>query len=92
MVKRNLVIITCRWSIYIGIFFFFFASILGYASHVSIDTLVKKSVIVGCLFSSVFFVMMRILTRLIPDSIFKENEKQSGNGNDSQEQTTVDSS
>jgi len=92
MLKRNLMILTCRLSIYIGIFIFFFACILGYASHVSIDTLVKKAIIVGCLFGFVFFAMMRILTKLIPDTRYKVNEKESSNGNDSQGQTAAESS
>ena len=85
-------VLSCRWSIYIGIFFFFFACILGYASHVSIDALVKKAIIVGCLFGIAFLVMMKIVTGLIPDTIYEVNEKQGTNGNDSQGETTVDSS
>jgi len=69
MIKRQLIVIGLRSSIYIAIFVFFLACILGYASSLAIETLIQKAIIAGILFGSVSFVMIRMLVRFVPENI-----------------------
>ncbi|MDR4505526.1 MAG: hypothetical protein MRK01_12170 [Candidatus Scalindua sp.] len=92
MSKRTLTILTCRWTIYVGIFVFFAACCLGYVSHVSVDVVVKKAIIAGSFLGVVFFFSMRCLVNLIPDETHAVQEKNIGSVTDSQDQTVEVSS
>ncbi len=85
MRKRDLAIITYRWSIYIGIFVFFFSCFLGYLSHVTVDTMVKKAIIAASLLGVVFFISMRFIVNLLPDEKSSVSEMDNSSVDDSQE-------
>ncbi len=84
MIRQQLALIGYKSSIYIAVIMFFLACALGYASNLDIDTLIQKSVIAGCLTGLVFFVLVRILVKNVPENIGevndmeRDNEKQSG--------------
>ncbi|GJQ58255.1 MAG: hypothetical protein D8M57_02795 [Candidatus Scalindua sp. AMX11] len=86
MTKRNLTILSCSWSIYIGIFAFFFACILGYFSHVPIDTVVKKAIIAGSLLGVMFFLSIKYLVNMIPDVTHVVKQDVNGSDKDSQDE------
>lgn len=92
MTKRELAIITCRWSIYVSIFVFFSACFLGYVCHVSVDVVVKKAIITGFFLGSVFFLSMRYLVNLLPDESHTVDEKGNSSTADSQDQAAGASS
>lgn len=69
MIKGQLMFIRYKYSVYISISIFFIACFLGYVSNVSVDVLVKKAIIAGCGLGLAFFVLMGVLTSIIPDNI-----------------------
>ncbi len=91
MLNRKLTLIGCKGSIYIAIFVFFFACFLGYVSNVSVDMLVKKAIIAGCLFGFIFFVAVRLLIKSISENITIVNDKEKNKDNVSHEQPLRDS-
>ncbi len=66
-------------GIYIAVSVFFLACALGYASNLDIDTLIQKAVIAGCLTGLIFFVLVKILVKNVPENIGVVNEKESDN-------------
>ncbi len=64
-----------RSSIYIAMFVFFLACVLGYASRLAIETLIQKAVIAGILFGLTSFVMIKMLVKFVPENIGIENNK-----------------
>ncbi len=74
-------LIGLRSSIYIAMFVFFLACILGYASGLAIETLVQKAVIAGSLFGLTSFVMIKMLVKFVPENIGVENNKGINDGN-----------
>jgi hypothetical protein len=66
-------LIGLRFSIYIAIFVFFLACVLGYASGLAIETLIQKAVIAGSLFGLTSFVMIKILVKFVPENIGVKN-------------------
>ncbi len=81
MIRHQLILIGLRSSIYIAIFVFFLACVLGYASGLAIETLIQKAVIAGILFGLTSFVMLKILVKFIPENIGVENSKDINNEN-----------
>ncbi len=81
MIRHQLILIGLRSSIYIAIFIFFFACILGYASGLAIETLIQKAVIAGSLFGLTSFVMIKMLVKFVPNNIGVENNKNINEGN-----------
>ncbi len=81
MIKHQLILIGLRSSIYIAIFIFFLACILGYASNLAINTLIQKAVIAGSLFGLVSFVMIKMLVKFVPENIGVEDNENSDDGN-----------
>ncbi len=81
MIRHQLILIGLRSSIYIAIFVFFLACVLGYASGLTIETLIQKAVIAGSLFGLTSFVMLRIVVKFIPENIGLENSKDINNEN-----------
>ncbi len=86
MTKSYLTILSCRWSIYIAIFTFFFACVLGYVSHVPIDAVVKKAIIAGSVLGVMFFLSIKFLVNMIPDVTHVVNEEVSGSDKDPQDE------
>ncbi len=81
MIRHQLILIGLRSSIYIAIFVFFLACVLGYASGLVIETLIQKAVIAGILFGLTSFVMLKILMKFVPENIGVENKKDINNEN-----------
>ena len=81
MIRHQLTLIGLRSSIYIAIFIFFLACILGYASNLAINTLIQKAVIAGSLFGLTSFVMLKILVNFVPENIGVKNSKDINNEN-----------
>ncbi len=81
MIKHQLILIGLRSSIYIAIFIFFLACILGYASNLAINTIIQKAVIAGSLFGLVSFVMIKMLVKFVPENIGVEDNENSDDGN-----------
>ena len=79
MIRHQLLLIGVRFSIYIAIFVFFLACVLGYASGLAIETLIQKAVIAGSLFGLTSFVMLKMLVRFVPGDIGVENRKNINN-------------
>ena len=69
MIRHQLLIIGYKSSIYIAMFVFFLACILGYASNLAVDTLIQKAVIAGCLTGLIFFVLVKMLVKNVPEDI-----------------------
>jgi hypothetical protein len=82
MIRHQLILIGLRSSIYIAIFVFFLACVLGYASGLAIETLIQKAVIAGSLFGLTSFVMLKMLVRFVPVNIGVENSKGINNENE----------
>ncbi len=74
MIRHQLILISLRSSIYIAIFVFFLACVLGYASGLAIETLIQKAVIAGSLFGTISFVMIKILVKFVPENIGVRNK------------------
>ena len=81
MIRHQLILIGLRSSIYIAVFVFFLACVLGYASGLAIETLIQKAVIAGILFGLTSFVMLKILVKFVPENIGVENSKDINNEN-----------
>ena len=81
MIRRQLILIGLRSSIYIAVFVFFLACVLGYASGLAIETLIQKAVIAGSLFGLTSFVMLKILVKFVPENIGVGNSKDINNEN-----------
>ncbi len=81
MIRHQLTLIGLRSSIYIAIFVFFLACVLGYASGLTIETLIQKAVIAGSLFGLISFVMLKILVKSVPENIGVGNSKDINNEN-----------
>ncbi len=81
MIRHQLILIGLRSSIYIAIFVFFLACVLGYASGLTIETLIQKAVIAGSLFGMASFVMLKILVKFVPENIGVKNSKDINNEN-----------
>ena len=81
MIRQQLALIGYKSSIYIAVIVFFLACALGYASNLDIDILIQKSVIAGCLTGLVFFVLVKILVKNVPENIGVVNEMESDHGN-----------
>jgi hypothetical protein len=81
MIRHQLILIGLRFSIYIAIFVFFLACVLGYASGLAIETLIQKAVIAGSLFGLTSFVMTKMLVKFVPKNIGVENNKNINEGN-----------
>ncbi len=81
MIRHQLILIGLRSSIYIAIFVFFLACVLGYASGLAIETLIQKAVIAGILFGLTSFVMLKILVKFVPENIGVGNKKDINNEN-----------
>ncbi len=81
MIRHQLILIGLRSSIYIAIFVFFLACVLGYASGLTIETLIQKAVIAGSLFGLTSFVMLKILVKFVPENIGVKNSKDINNEN-----------
>ena len=79
MIRQQLALIGYKSSIYIAVIVFFVACALGYASNLDIDTLIQKSVIAGCLTGLVFFVLVKILVKNVPENIGEINNMESDN-------------
>ena len=79
MIRQQLALIGYKSSIYIAVIVFFLACALGYASNLDIDTLIQKSVIAGCLTGLVFFVLVKILVKNVPENIGEINNMESDN-------------
>jgi hypothetical protein len=77
MMRQQLALIGYKSSIYIAVIVFFIACALGYASKLDIDTLIQKSVIAGCLTGLVFFVLVKILLKNVPENIGEVNDMES---------------
>lgn len=75
--RQQLALIGYKSSIYIAVIVFFIACALGYASKLDIDTLIQKSVIAGCLTGLVFFVLVKILLKNVPENIGEVNDMES---------------
>lgn len=73
MLKRLLILIGYKTSVYIAVFVFFLACFLGYASNLDFETLIQKAVISGCLSGSTSFVLIRMLVKYVPEDISIEN-------------------
>ena len=80
MIRQQLTLIGLRASIYIAIFVFFLACILGYASNLAIETLIQKALIAGSLFGLTSFVMAKMLVKFVPQNIGVENNKDINDG------------
>ncbi len=80
MIRQQLALIGYKSSIYIAVIVFFLACALGYASNMDIEILIQKAVIAGCLTGLVFFILVKILVKNIPENIgvVNENEKNDG--------------
>jgi len=83
MIRRRLILLGFKSSVYIAVFVFFFACFLGYASNLAIDTLIQKAVIAGCLLGLTSFVSIRMLVKYVPENIGMVEDKNSNNGNKS---------
>jgi len=81
MIRHQLILIGLRSSIYIAVFVFFLACVLGYASGLAIETLIQKAVIAGSLFGLTSFVMLKILVNFVPENIGVKNSKDINNEN-----------
>ncbi|MFQ5686618.1 MAG: hypothetical protein ACE5GV_08155 [Candidatus Scalindua sp.] len=81
MIKHQLLMIGFRSSIYITMFVFFLSCVLGYASGLSIETIIQKAVIAGSLSGLTSFVMIKMLVRLVAGNIGVGNNKNINNGN-----------
>lgn len=81
MIRHQLILIGLRYSIYIAIFVFFLACVLGYASGLAIETLIQKALIAGILFGLTSFVMLKILVKFVPENIGVGNSKDINNEN-----------
>ncbi len=81
MIKQQLVLIGFKSSIYIAVIVFFVACIIGYASHLAIETLIQKAVISGCLTGLVSHVFVRMLVKYVPENIGMVDGKDSKDGN-----------
>jgi len=81
MIRHQLILIGLRSSIYIAVFVFFLSCVLGYASGLTIETLIQKSVIAGSLFGLTSFVMLKILVKFVPENIGVKNSKDINNEN-----------
>ena len=81
MIRHQLILIGLRSSIYIAMFVFFLACVLGYASGLAIETLIQKAVIAGSLFGLTSFVMLKILVKFVPENIGAGNSKDINNEN-----------
>ncbi len=79
-------ILNCKWCIYIGVLVFFIACVLGYASHGSVDAVVKKAIIAGSSLGVVFYFSMRVLISMLPDTIHKVGDSDKSSVDDSQGQ------
>jgi len=75
--KQRLALIGYKSSIYIAVIVFFLACAIGYASNLDIDTFIQKSVIAGCLTGLVFFVLVKILLKNVPENIGEVNDMES---------------
>ena len=75
MIRHQLILIGLRSSIYIAIFVFFLACVLGYASGLAIETLIQKAVIAGSLFGLTSFVMLKMMVKFVPENIGVKNNK-----------------
>ncbi|MCP4253809.1 MAG: hypothetical protein GY775_10440 [Candidatus Scalindua sp.] len=69
MIKQRIAVIGFRFSIHIAVIVFFASCIIGYASNLSPETLIQKSVIAGCLTGLTAFVLVKMLVKYIPDNI-----------------------
>ena len=81
MIRHQLLLIGVRASIYIAMFVFFLACVLGYASGLVIETLIQKAVIAGILSGLTSFVMLKILVKFVPENIGVKNSKDINNEN-----------
>ena len=81
MIRHQLILIGLRFSIYIALFVFFLACVLGYASGLAIETIIQKAVIAGSLFGLTSFVMLKILVKSVPENIGVGNSKDINNEN-----------
>ena len=81
MIRHQLILIGLRSSIYIAVFVFFLACVLGYASGLAIETLIQKAVIAGSLFGLTSFVMLKMMVKFIPENIGVKNSKDINNEN-----------
>ncbi len=81
MIRKQLVLIGFKSSVYIALIVFFVSCIIGYASNLAIDTLIQKSVIAGCLTGLTSFVLVRMLVKYVPDNIGMIDGKDSKEGN-----------
>jgi hypothetical protein len=77
MLKRLLILIGYKMSVYIALFIFFLACFLGYASNLDFETLIQKAVIAGCLFGSASFISIRMLVKYLPEDISMGDNKDS---------------
>ena len=77
MVKQQLNLLGYKYGICVAMAVFFLICFLGYISDVSIDTLIKKAIIAGCILGLAFFVAIKLLSSLLPENIdlmIKEND------------------
>ncbi len=81
MIRHQLILIGLRSSIYIAIFVFFLACVLGYASGLAIETIIQKAVIAGSLSGLASYVLIKMLVGLVPENIGIENSKDINNEN-----------
>jgi hypothetical protein len=68
MLKQQLTLSGYRYSIYVAVSAFFFTCFLGYVSNMTIDIVIKKAIIAGCIFGLASFVSVKILVGYIPDN------------------------
>lgn len=81
MIRHQLTLIGLRSSIYIAMFVFFLACVLGYASGLAIETIIQKAVIAGSLSGLASYVLIKMLVGLVPENIGIENSKDINNEN-----------
>lgn len=81
MIRQQLVLIGLKSSIYIAVIVFFIACIIGYASKLTIETLIQKAVIAGCLTGLTSYVLVRMLVKYVPENIDLVEGKESKDGN-----------
>ncbi len=69
MVKQTLIFIGYKCSIYVALIVFFITCFLGYIANLSVETIIKKSIIAGCIMGLAFFAAMRIFANYVPENI-----------------------
>ncbi len=76
MIKQRLILMGYKYGIYVAVAVFFITCLIGYISNNSVETIMKKAIISGCVLGLVSFVAIRILVSYIPEDIDLANREE----------------